>query len=109
MERHIFLLSWAKFYLLSFVLLIASSGHCFMFETRTSRGISEIAREDTNYKEDNCKCILNPRPADCEEVLKNGNTGSGVYIIWPKSRMLKCETLKVYCDMETTGEGWTVY
>ncbi|GFW90413.1 techylectin-5A [Trichonephila clavipes] len=40
---------------------------------------------------------------DCQEILENGNKESGVYTIWPRSRIGNCQSIDVYCDMETAG------
>lgn len=48
------------------------------------------------------------RPTDCADHLLLGHTSSGVYEIFP----FKCrcsEPVKVWCDMETEGGGWTVF
>ncbi|XP_063610905.1 ficolin-2-like isoform X2 [Penaeus indicus] len=48
------------------------------------------------------------RPTDCADHLLLGHTKSGVYEIFP----FKCrcgEPVKVWCDMETEGGGWTVF
>ncbi|CAL1270640.1 unnamed protein product [Larinioides sclopetarius] len=55
---------------------------------------------------DNSK--LYDKPADCSEVLANGNTQNGLYSIWPRSRLANGKPVMVYCDMETDGGGWTV-
>ncbi|KAL2099821.1 hypothetical protein ACEWY4_004215 [Coilia grayii] len=41
--------------------------------------------------------------ADCDELLKNGVTDSGVYTIYPFRT-----SVDAYCDMETDSGGWTV-
>ncbi|CAL1287160.1 unnamed protein product [Larinioides sclopetarius] len=48
------------------------------------------------------------RPMDCEELLHNGYNESGVYTIWPRSRIMNGKSLDVFCDMDTDGGGWTV-
>ncbi|GBN26457.1 Techylectin-5A [Araneus ventricosus] len=48
------------------------------------------------------------RPMDCEELLRSGHNESGVYTIWPRSRIMDDKSLDVFCDMDTDGGGWTV-
>ncbi|CAL1279261.1 unnamed protein product [Larinioides sclopetarius] len=52
---------------------------------------------------------INPRrPIDCEEVLHAGQNKSGIYTIWPRSRITADKPLDVFCDMDTDGGGWTI-
>ncbi|GBN09869.1 Techylectin-5A, partial [Araneus ventricosus] len=48
------------------------------------------------------------KPMDCAEVLSSGLNESGVYTVWPKSRVTEDRPLNVFCDMDTDGGGWTV-
>ncbi|XP_042217871.1 techylectin-5A-like [Homarus americanus] len=48
------------------------------------------------------------RPVDCSDYLMMGYTTSGVYNIYPFS--CRCsKPVKVWCDMESEGGGWTVF
>ncbi|XP_032808669.1 angiopoietin-4-like [Petromyzon marinus] len=46
-----------------------------------------------------------PRAGDCGEILRSGGTVSGVYTIRVANAS---RPVKVYCDMDTSGGGWTV-
>ncbi|XP_042242707.1 techylectin-5A-like [Homarus americanus] len=48
------------------------------------------------------------RPTDCADLLLMGHSTSGVYDIYPFR--CKCsKPVKVWCDMETEGGGWTTF
>ncbi|KAJ3594635.1 hypothetical protein NHX12_003942 [Muraenolepis orangiensis] len=45
-----------------------------------------------------------PFPMDCVQLMKNGNTQSGVYTVYLNGNQSKA--IEVFCDMDTDGGGW---
>ncbi|KAG8178280.1 hypothetical protein JTE90_001316 [Oedothorax gibbosus] len=68
-----------------------------------------IAKVKDNYPIcSSTNSVNSSRPVDCEEVLRRGQKQSGVYTVWPRSRIIGDRSLEVYCDMDTDGGGWLV-
>lgn len=47
-----------------------------------------------------------PFPTECSQELLNGALQSGEVDVYPQGR--DGQVVRVYCDMETDGGGWTV-
>lgn len=47
-----------------------------------------------------------PFPTECSQELLNGALQSGEVDLYPEGKEGKA--VRVYCDMETEGGGWTV-
>ncbi|XP_028409028.1 uncharacterized protein LOC114531613 isoform X2 [Dendronephthya gigantea] len=51
-----------------------------------------------------CEKVYKEHPLDCLDLLLSGGTTSGIYTVDPDGM----EPIKVFCDQETFGGGWTV-
>lgn len=62
---------------------------------------------DARFFDDTSKPFCD-KPMDCADVQEaNSSAESGIYRIWPRSRVLNGH-VDVYCDMEDDGGAWTV-
>jgi hypothetical protein len=71
----------------------ALNSHCFTASGRL------LVYDDNN--------LAHRPPADCQDLLNDGQTLSGVYIIY-RNVLSTPMAIPVYCDMTTDGGGWIV-
>lgn len=62
---------------------------------------TQLAKNAQTKSDDN-----SDRVPDCSSWLRTGHTVSGVYTVFPETIW---RPIKVFCDMETLGGGWTVF
>ncbi|GBM08566.1 hypothetical protein AVEN_69781-1 [Araneus ventricosus] len=77
----------------------------------TEEDPDRVDEGDTDYGEGEQRWLKCPdRPMDCEELLACGYNLSGIYRIYPRSRLNTWGEagFDVFCDMDTDGGGWTV-
>ncbi|KAF8795188.1 Techylectin-5A like protein [Argiope bruennichi] len=106
-----------EFFCCSAVLLLIFMDICSaaVIKSETSKPLVIFQHRKSNndsrpeIQQGNCpKCPKHERPMDCAELRENGITESGVYTIYPRSRLSDCKSIDVYCDMTTDGGGWIV-
>ena len=65
-----------------------------------------LLRDPPNVQEFTVSWLIQPtEPKSCAQLLRDGFTSSGVYIINPDGG----KPIQVLCDMDTAGGGWTVF
>lgn len=77
-------------------------------DTKLSEISETLGRVSISHRNVYSPTAIVLRPTDCSDHLLLGHTKSGVYEIFP----FKCrcgEPVRVWCDMETEGGGWTVF
>lgn len=83
----------------------SQSKMCRLYMYSTSCDPSNMTVSEAGWRS---YTIETPEPPDCNALYMNGKRQSGVYTIYPWERSdSKYRPIKVYCDMETEGGGWT--
>lgn len=78
---------------------------CHRLEEENRQILQELAEIKTLLKTAQHGGGQHPPPSDCYDVLKQGESASGVFTIQPNGS----EPFSVFCDNSTVGGGWTVF
>ncbi|CAB4008378.1 Hypothetical predicted protein [Paramuricea clavata] len=80
------------------------------FQEDSKKDFGKVLEELIQDALKNISCMQSNKPPkkddkDCADIYKNGKTESGVYQIDPDGK----GNFNVFCDMTTSGGGWTVF
>nr|XP_022312305.1 fibroleukin-like [Crassostrea virginica] len=80
---------------------------CRVFKTCSRTALTEYEEGWIYYSLD--KLGEKVEPENCQDICERGYTTSGIYTIYPWDESDKdFRAVDVFCDMETSGGGWTV-
>ncbi|CAL8316214.1 unnamed protein product [Gadus morhua 'NCC'] len=85
----------------SFSLSGLASGKRYVVTLIAYRGAKRSKVVETSFKTVGHHYAL---PLDCVQVMRNGNSQSGVYTVYLQAN--RSRATEVFCDMDTDGGGW---